>query len=300
MRDLFSDIIPFVTVAEQGSFRAAAARLGVTPAAVSKAISRLEDEVGVQLFHRTTRSVSLSTEGRSFLERCRDAIDQVRTGREQLDTSRKVARGRLVVSLSFVFSQMLIRGLPRFLDRYPMLEIQLRYSDRYARLVEDDVDVAIRFGELADSSLVARRLTGTRWATVASPAYLARRGHPQQVSNLVHHDCLTFVGPQGITTPWPFEDRDTPELSPSGPLDANHGEALVQCALAGMGICHAFDFMVRDLVREGRLVELFQDRAAPGPPIHALCLPGQQHVPRIRAFLDFSSDHFTDSMGSRA
>jgi LysR family transcriptional regulator for bpeEF and oprC len=291
MRDPFAGVVAFVHTARERSFRRAAERLGVTPAAISKAIQRLEEELGVQLFHRTTRRVSLSPEGEIFLARCQEAVAQVHAGRELIAMARRDPAGELTVSLPFILGRMLVTRLPRFLGRYPALRLHLRLSDRLSRLVEDGVDVAIRMGELDDSALVARRLLHTRWATVASPAYLARHGTPARIRDLAGHNCIKFRSPRGTAVEWSFADTHGAEkVRTSGNLDLDQGELLLEAAASGLGICQALHFMIEDYVRAGKLVEILHEHAAAGPPIHALCLPGQRSSPRVRAFIDFLVD----------
>ncbi len=290
MTDLFAGVLPFAYVAEEKSFRRAAERLGVTAAAVSKAVGRLEEELGVRLLNRTTRRVSLSPEGELYLARCREAIAQVRAGRDLVAMAGTAARGPLEVSLSPALGSYLVGRLPAFLARYPGIEVNLHLSDRLTRLVDERIDVAIRIGDLPDSTLVSRLLLRPRWTTVAAPAYLAQRGTPESPADLVSHACLAFRSPRGRIVPWTFLDRpragDTQPHLPTGNLIVDAGSLLVNAAVAGAGLCQTLDVLVEDAIREGRLVEVLADYAAPGPPVHALCIPGQQRTPRIRSFLD--------------
>jgi len=293
MRDPFAGIVPFVYTARDRSFRRAAERLGITPAAVSKAIQRLEEEIGVQLFHRTTRRVSLSPEGEIFLARCQEAMAQVHAGRELIAMAQRDPVGELTVSLPFILGRALVARLPRFLGRYPALKLHLRLSDRLSRLVEEGVDIAIRMGELDDSTLVARRIMHTRWATVAAPAYLAQHGTPARPRDLAGHNCIKFRSPRGVEVEWSFAAGargPDDKIKTAGNLDLDQGELLLEAAASGLGICQALDFMIEDHVRAGKLVEILREHAAQGPAIHALCLPGQRSSPRVRAFIDFLVD----------
>jgi len=295
--ELFEGVVPFVFVAEERSFKAAAARLGVTSAAVSKAIKRLEERLGVRLLHRTTRHVSLSAEGELFLASCRQALDAVRAGQHKVAMALEVARGDLTVSMSPVLTRFLTRHLPRFLARYPHLALHLRFTDRYSQLIDENIDVAIRIGDLEDSTLVVRRLMQPRWVTVAAPSYLARRGQPMTLDDLDTHDGLGFLSPHGLLVPWTFrtaggavETRRPPRL-----LDADLGDCLLEAAIAGLGLAQVFGFLVADDLLAGRLVEVLPDLAAPAPPIHAVCLPGQTANPKVRAFMDFAVEVFRDA-----
>lgn len=278
----------FVHVAEQRSFRAAARILGITPTAVSKAVSRLEERLGARLLHRSSRHVALTAEGEVYLRHCRAALDRLQVGEDELTRAAQVAEGTVAVSMSSVLGGPIVRGLGRLLARHPRISVALSFTDREVRLAEEEIDVALRIGSLPDSTLVGRRLRTPRWATVAAPSYLAREGEPRGVADLAEHVCLVFARPSGGVADWQL--ADTPAFRPSSAIRMDRGDLLVEAAVAGLGVAHAFDFMVEDHLREGRLVELFEDRAVLGPPIHALTLAGRNEVPRVRAVLDFTEE----------
>ncbi len=302
MKDPFAGIQAFVAVAERSSFRQAAEQLGLTPAGVSKAVARLEEELGVRLFDRTTRRVEPTAAGQVFLDHCRAALGSIHTGRELLAEAQKVARGELTIALPFILGPHLIERLPEFCARYPALRLQLRLSDRLSRLVDEHIDVAIRIGALSDSSVIARKLTDTRWVTVAAPSYLARRGTPRRPEELAEHDCLVFRGPRGTAVDWSFRARparartgkpvELREHPLIGRVQIDQGDLLINAAEAGLGVAQVLEFMVVEPLREGRLVALLDDWAAPGPAIHVLCKPGQQKVPKVRALIDYLVDRW--------
>lgn len=288
--ELFSGVLPFLHTAEEKSFRKAAVHLGITTAAVSKAVARLEAQLGVTLLHRTSRHVALTPEGTVFLEHCREAVTRLQAGRELVAQAQKVAEGVLKVSLPPILGRRVVPELGRLSARHPRLSFHLSLTDRFTRLAEEGVDVAVRIGELEDSSLVARTLRVPRWVTVASPAYLARHGTPRHYKELSRHQCLKFVTPAGTAREWSFQDRREAGPLPVKTPDSfrmDHGELLVEAAAAGLGICQAFDFMVAEPLGAGRLVEVLAPYAAEGPPIRAVCLPRRQSTPRVRVFLDF-------------
>jgi DNA-binding transcriptional LysR family regulator len=290
MSELFSGVVPFVTVAEERSFRRAAERLGVTPAAVSKAITKLEAELGVSLLNRTTRTVSLSREGELFLQSCQEAIAQVRAGRELVLVARRDPRGEVTVSAPHVLGSRLVGVLPRFTARYPGLGVVLRFTDRYEKLVDQNIDVALRVGDLEDSTLVARALLTTRWVTVASPAYLTKHGWPKTLDELSQHNCLRFRSVRGKPVDWTFDVAGERRVAKvSGGVQIDRGELLLDGAVLGLGIAQVMDFMVGDELRRGSVVELLSEHAAQGPTIHGVCLPGQRRSPRVKALLDFLS-----------
>jgi LysR family transcriptional regulator, regulator for bpeEF and oprC len=286
--DLFAGILPFVHVAQERSFRRAAELLGVSTAAVSKAVGKLEAELGVRLLERTSRQVALTSEGEAFLERAREAVAQVRTARELASQAQRAPRGPLTVTLPHILGPLVLPRLARLQARHPGLTLHVRMGDRLSRLVDEHIDVALRMGELEDSSLVAQRLMSTRWVTLASPAYLARHGTPTSPGELQHHQCLKFIGPRGTAREWVFLSAPggPPEtVRTGGAIDVDHGPALLELATAGAGICQVLDFMLDERVQDGRLVELLPGYAAEGPAVHALCVPGRQSVPRVRALL---------------
>ena len=277
---------PFVRVAEAGSFRRAAERLGVTPAAVSKAVSKLEEELGVRLLERTSRHVALTPEGRTFLTHARAALDHLQAGRDLVADKSGIVQGNLRISVPYVLGRTVTAALPRLAARHPRLSFDMRLTDRQVDLATEEVDVALRIGTLPDDAdLIARPLRRPRWATVASPGYLGRRGTPSDPRDLTDHDCCVFVAPTGTDTPFRFAGRDALEVPAL--LRVDQGELLVEAAVAGLGLCQAFDWMVAPHLSAGRLIEVLRHVAAEGPPLHAVVLPRRRKAPRVRAFLEF-------------
>lgn len=287
---LFAGVLPFFHTAQERSFRRAAERLGVTSAAVSKAVLRLEDSLGVKLLARTSRTVNLTPEGAAFLERCREAIGSLEAGREQLTASRRLPRGELHVTMSFVLGGVIVPSFGALTARYPELSLRVTMTDRLLSLVDERVDVAVRIGAPTDSSLLGRRLRSTRWVTVASPVFVARHGAPTHPRELARYNCLHFLAPNGRPREWAFRDPGTGALSHAevrGSLVINHGDHLLTAALAGIGLCQVLDFMVDDHLREGRLVEVLAPWAGEGPPVYCLCVPERRRSPNVAAFLTF-------------
>jgi LysR family transcriptional regulator, regulator for bpeEF and oprC len=286
--DLFAGVVPFLHVAEEQSFGRAAERLGVSTAAVSKAIKVLEAELGVRLFERTSRRVALTPEGTAFFERAREATQLVRSAREAALLAQRSPRGTVSISLPYVLSPLVMPVLARLAATHPALAFKLRFSDRMARLVEDEVDLALRMGELEDSSLIARLVLRSRWVTFASPEYVARHGVPRTPDELADHACLGFVMPRGSVRRWAFSKNSGAEeyfFEPRAGFEADYGVGIVDAAIAGLGIGQAPDFMVADHLRSRRIFEVLAEYSAPGPPVHALCLPGKQTTPRVKAVI---------------
>lgn len=275
----------FVRVAELGSFRAAARSLEVTPAAVSKAVARLEEHLGTQLLTRSSRRVALTAEGALYLGHCREALDRLTAGEEALVASRQLAKGIVRASLSRVLAEPVLRGLAGAQARHPQLAARLSFTDREARLSEG-FDVAVRIGPLKDTPLVARHLHTPRWLTVASPRYLATAPPLRKPADLSRHRCLHFATPSGrvvdLAYPQPIEAARS--------LVMDDGAALVTAARHGLGIAQAFDFMVKDALGSGELVEVLADHELPGPPIHALTPRGRLRIARVRVFVELLRD----------
>lgn len=288
LSDLLAGVVPFVRVAEALSFRKAAEQLGVSTAAVSKSVSRLEERLEVKLLTRNSRAVVVTPEGRLFLARGKEAIASLEHGRAQL-RSRAQPRGDLRVSASPILGPLLVAALPRLLASHPELTVHLDLSDHLRGLVSDEIDVAVRVGARTSSELISRVLRRPRWVTVVAPAYLARHVRPQRPEELAGHDCIRFVDPRGKPVPWSF-DGSPREVS--GNLLVNQGNLLLDAALAGLGIAQVLDLMLGELVREGRLLELFPDHACEGPTIHGVTSPQRQRSANVRAFLDFATAVF--------
>jgi DNA-binding transcriptional LysR family regulator len=287
--DPFAGVDVFVRVAQARSLGTAARRLGLTASAVSKAIARLEADVGTRLLHRTARGVTLTTDGERFLERCRRALAEMSAARAALAADREAARGLLRVSLPHPLGRLVVMpALPRLFERHPELELRVGFTDRFVRFADENVDVAIRIGTLADQSGVARRLRALRWLTAAAPAYLAARGAPRDPEELARHNCLVFILPTGLPQPWRFSGGRT--VRARGNLTADLGEGLIEAALAGLGVIQAHDYMLAGPIAEGRLVPVLEEHATAGPPLSTLCAPGRERSPAVRAFVGFATE----------
>ncbi len=288
--DLFSGVIPFVHVAEAGGFRAAAARLGVSAAAVSKSVAKLEAELGVVLLERTSRHVALTPEGAVFLERCRAAMAQLQAGREQVAGAQREPRGLLRVTLPPVLGRSVLPVVARLSSRYPRLSIRLVVTNRLLRLVEEEIDVALRLGPLAGSSLIARALRTPRWITVAAPAYLASRGAPTSPADLARHECIKFVL-RGKVVEWSFRaGHGAIDVATPSRILLDQGDLLIDAVVHAVGVAQVLDFMAAPLLEAGLLVEVLAPFATDGPSLHAVTPARRASVPRVRVFLDALGD----------
>jgi DNA-binding transcriptional LysR family regulator len=283
----------FVRVAERGSFAAAATDLGLTPSALSKLVTRIEDRLGVRLLTRSTRKLALTAEGELFVARSRDILASIEAAEAEVTAASERPRGHLRVSVgTAVARQILGPALPVFLDRYPDITVELHVSDRQADLVAEQIDVAIRSGALGDSTLLARKLSEATRVITASPLYLEKHGAPRVPADLLQHNCLTLPGP--AWSQWPFHTHEgINRLAVSGSFTSDNADLLFDMAVSGLGIARLADFMVARAVREGALVRLLEDSHVPESfPIHALTVPGRHRAPRIRAFVEFVAEQF--------
>ena len=283
----------FVRVAERGSFAAAAADLDLTPSALSKLVTRIEDRLGVRLLTRTTRKLALTAEGELFMARSREILASIEAAEAEVTAASERPRGHLRISVgTAVAKQILCPALPVFLARYPDITVELHVSDRQIDLVAEQVDVAIRSGALGDSTLVARKIAEATRVICASPLYLREHGTPLVPADLLQHNCLTLPGP--AWSRWPFHTHEgINRLAVSGTFTSDNADLLLDVALAGLGIARLADFMVARAVREGTLVPLLVESQVPETfPIHALTVPGRHRAPRIRAFVDFLVEQF--------
>lgn len=289
MRDL-NALRVFASVARQRSFKGAAATLGLTSSAVSKAITRLEADVGVQLLQRTTRSVGLTEEGAAFFENCKQILGEI--GRAETLLTRAISGpyGRLRVHMTEGFGRRVVfPKLQRFLDGHPSLTISVEMSDRIVDLANEGFDVDIRIGEVADSRVVARLLGHVGFVVCASPAYLRRHGRPRTPADLDGHNCLAYSHVHtGRLREWQFAvDGRVQGKTVSGTVQANNSEALLEAAIAGVGIASVSRFIARDAIAAGLVKPLLTRYAAPGPPVQAVYLKGPNVSPKVRAFMDF-------------
>ena len=293
--DRASEMGVFVRVVDDGGFSAAARALRLTPSAVSKQITRLEDRLGVRLLTRTTRQLNLTEEGSEFYERSVRILADMEEAELAVSQIDAQPRGTLHISCGVSFGKYQISPLlPEFLERYPDLSVEVATSDSLVDLVEEGVDVAVRFSPLPDSSMVARFLAGSRRAIVVAPSYLERHGEPTHPSQLVDHNCLTFSR-QIQLNEWIFASPDGEiPIHAKGNFMANNGETIFEMVLAGLGVARLARWLVESEVRAGRLKMVLQDYYRDVTvPIHAV-YPTRRHLsPKVRAFVDFLVEKFS-------
>lgn len=288
--DIFSGVTAFVRAAEFHSFTRAARAMGITPSAVSKAVARLEEDVGVRLFNRSPREVTLTPEGQAFFDRCRDLVHSMEDARALVPAPGTEPQGLLRVCAPVTFgTHLLAPALPEFLARYPRLRVELALTDRVCDLVEERFDVAIRVGEVPDSRLVARAIPSRPYVTTASPQYLERSGRPRSPADLGEHNCLGYLLENtGAIRPWVFElkgERHT--VQPGGSLATGHAQVLLALATAGSGIIHTPPYVVREALERGQLVRILHRYTSVGQAYHAVYPRNRFGSIRLAAFLEF-------------
>jgi DNA-binding transcriptional LysR family regulator len=274
----------FTAVAEQASFSAAARRLGLSTSAVSREIARLEDRLQTRLLHRTTRRVELTDAGRDFLARCRRLIDERDEALAAVQPDDQAPRGLLRMTCSVSYGERFIApAVNAFARQNPELRIELDLDNRLRDLVGDGYDLAVRFGHLTDSRLMARRLASRRLILCASPDYLTRRGAPRDLSEIASHDGLI-----GSAEHWRFTEAGREvSLRPSGHWRCNSGAAVLDAALQGLGLCQLPDFYVTEALASGALVSLLDEARPPDEGVGAVH-PHPRHVPpKVRAMIDW-------------
>jgi len=281
----------FCLAAETGSFTAAANEAGITPAAVSRSVARLEERLGVRLFVRTTRQMRLTDDGRHYFEQCRQALTQLVDAERAVSGGQSIASGRLRISVPTPYAHYrLFPRLPEFRRRYPQVQVDIHVSNRNIDFTGEGYDLAIRGRDPADSSLVARRLEEAENVVVATPDYLARAGTPQAPEDLAHHECIQFELPStGRCVPWTFRVNGRPvEIETPGSLTVLEDYlATATLAKCGGGLMQAYRFTVQQELDAGTLVEVLKDYGGTTRPF-LLIYPHARHVPsRVRAFIEF-------------
>jgi DNA-binding transcriptional LysR family regulator len=285
-----ADIAVLVETVQQGSLSAAGRRLGLTPMAASRRLAALEAELGVRLVHRTTRSLSLTSEGEAFLPHAEAMLAHAAEGQAALAPGGHGASGLLRITASIPFGRKVVTPmLAEFLTNNPSLRVELRLSDAVLDITAQGIDLALRLGELRDNGLVARRLSSDPRGLYAAPDYLAQNGSPITMADLRQHQCLALLA----TTHWTFErDRRTVRQAIGGRFTADSVEALHQACLEGLGIARLSRWNVREDLAGGRLVAVpLSSLTLPDHGVWAV-LPTRQFVPaKVRLFLEAFSAH---------
>ncbi len=284
----------YVRVVETGSFSAVARELGTIQPTISKQLTGLEEDLGVRLLNRTTRQLSPTEAGRKYYERCRHILDEITDLEGSLGDLQNRPTGLLRIHAAVAFGQLyMLPSVFRFRRLYPSLAVDLMLSDRYVDLIQEGVDLTIRFGELADSQLVAWRLGGTTRVCVASPAYLRARGTPGSPANLVAHNCITYI--YLFSNEWQFEGAEGAQsIRVHGDFRANSALTIRAAALEGIGIAYMPGMFVQKDIDKGSLVRVLADYGPPPVDIHAVYPSARLLATKVKLFLDFIRNEFLE------
>ncbi len=292
--DGFSDVAFFSLLMRQGSLTGAAQELGISQPAVSRRLSNIEGRLGVRLLQRTTRRISLTPEGETYLTEGARVLAELEAMERLVSGSREQPRGLLKVGATLGFGRRLISPLlSRFAKTFPEVEVQLTLNDRPLNIVEQGLDVVVRFGELPDSRLTARLLALNHRILCASPTYLSQAGVPDAPKSLSQHKCLFIREGDEAYGTWQLRKGQTSEsVKVRGPLTSNDGECVMRWALEGHGIMIRSVWDVAPAIRDGSLQEVLSDWSLPGADIYAVFATRNHLSAKTRAFVDFLLDEF--------
>lgn len=293
----------FITAAQERSFTGAARRLDVTVPAIAKMVSALEKQVGVSLFGRSARGLTLTTEGEAYFEICLPLLEALTAADESLSSAASRPRGTLVVGApSFLAQHAILPALARFRARYPEIHLDLRVVNRLTDAEANSVDVFVLAGWSEPGELIHRRLARTRLLICAAPEYWSAHGIPERPKDLARHPCLLFRNPEGtVLDLWKYERGGEVEtVSVSGWLSSNHRDIVLDAVLAGEGIARMTDLTIRRYLHSGQLVPVLLDwESRDAPPVNLLFHPRHRRTPRVRVFIDFLTTLFRDMEAER-
>lgn len=289
-----SELAFFVQLVRAGSLAATARELDLTPPAVSKRLAQLEQRLGVRLLNRTTRSISLTAEGELYLVNAQRILGEIEEMEQQVSSSRAEPRGLLRVNAPLGFGRTHVGpAVSSFVRRHPEVEVQLQLTDRPINLPDDATDVAIRFGELPDSRLIARKIASNRRRLCATPDYLARHGHPETPRDLAQHNCIVLRQNDLAFGVWRFSrGKQSESIKVAGGLSTNDGEVALKWALDGHGILMRAEWNLARHLRSGELVEVLQDYETPPADIYAVYLERLNLSAKVAFFIEHLRDFF--------
>lgn len=292
--DKLKSLMIFMRSAQSGSFSQAARQLGMTPSAVSRAVLRLEDDLGVRLLQRTTRSLTLTETGNRFYQRCQQLLDDLEAAELEVKQSQAMPRGTLRLDLSFTFGKLHIApALLKFTAHYPELHLNVSFNDRLIDLVESGIDATVRIGLSTDSRLIMHHLATARYITCAAPQYLAQYGTPTVPTELLQHRCVNFVFPQTRQEPtWKFEqDGRLIDLTVDSYLQFDNSEVILETVIAGAGVAQLPKFIAANAIARGNLTLILQSYIPEvGLPI-AVLYPQKRYLSaKVRVFVEFMTE----------
>lgn len=286
----------FAGVVETGSFTAAAERLGLSKSFISKQVSQLEHDLGTRLLYRTTRKLSLSDEGARFYEHCKLIMTEAANAKAEILESHSTPRGKIRITVP---QSLLISGvgqiLLNFQQQYPDIELDISASGRVENLVDESIDIALRVGQLEDSTLISRKLADCTFQVVASPQYIAKWGEPDQPADLTQHNCLIYGGSR-LSRSWPFQimpSGETIMVKVNGKLACNDGQFIVNAALDGLGIGFGPSFLYQKHIDAGSLKLLLSDYCQQTTAVSALYPLNRNLSRRVRVLIDYLATHLS-------
>lgn len=293
MNDRIRELAFFLRVTEVESFSAAARSLDLDPSTISKVIQRLENRLGVRLFHRTSRVLQLTQEGEQFLSAAQKVMAALEEAEASVSPAATEATGVLRVSATAAFARRRLAPLlPEFLRANPLVRVEIVVAATPPDLFEQQIDISFQSGNIPDSTLVARRVTTARWHLCAAPSYLARAGTPRSPEDLARHQCLNFL-PGSFRSRWPFKATAASDAGeqlvthePKALAAANNGDVLCTLAIAGLGLARLADYHIDAELKAGQLVTVLDDHALDREPIYAVFASKRHLSARVRAFLD--------------
>ena len=282
----------FSRVAELGSFARAADAMDMSRAMASSHVAQLEKHLGTRLLHRTTRRVSVSPEGAVYLERCNRILTELQAADDELKLARARPQGKLRVDVPIAFGKhLLLPALPRFTARYPEIQLEVRFNDRYVDLAAERVDIACRVGPPRDPDLIARKVTSSRIVTCASPTYLSQFGIPRTPEDLRKHRLIGYLRDASRPGDWQFKSgKDIRRLKLPMALSFNTAEPLTLSAMEGQGIVQQVDLLCAKAIADGRLVEILKEYSCEGPAMNIVYPRATQHLAKVRVFAEFAAD----------
>jgi DNA-binding transcriptional LysR family regulator len=292
--DRAAEMTAFVRAVETGGFSAAARQLGLTPSALSKLVTRLEDRLGARLLQRTTRRLQLTAEGEAFYARALPILKAMDEAEAEVTEAGTSPRGMLRLHCGSTFGMhQLAPAIPRFQARHPAVSLDLTISDERLDMMQEGVDLAIRIGPLDESTLVARRICNLERVICAAPAYLERHGTPRTPDDLQRHNCLWITSLPALRR-WPFDtDEGIRVVHVDGNVVTNNAETVLQLAVAGVGVTRLSDVVVAEAIRSGALVPILADWHHVEPvPLFATYPSGRNLSPKVRAMVDFLVEEF--------
>lgn len=295
--DRFESMAILVAAAEAGSLSAASRRLGTPLATVSRKISQLEARLGTKLLNRSSRRLALTDTGRAYVEACKRILEDVGEAERAASGEYRAPKGELIIAAPIVFGRLhVLPVVMEFLESYPLIDVRLALSDRVTNLLEEHVDVAVRIGELPDSTLVATRVGAIRRVVCASPGYLARRGTPASPSDLDAHDCVTFESLMS-SKEWTFVAAKSEVSIPiRSRLVVNTAEAAIDAAIAGIGITRVLFYQVAESIRAGKLTLALEEFEPKAWPV-SLVYTDRRLLPlKTRAFLDLAAPRLNERL----